>query len=257
MTGEAELPPLTDGQLHGDELTVGGIGVESGKEVGDEDKWYGKPKEEAPSIDIEKADSERPEAGEGNHKDKPNNVGENDHDTKDTAKDVKANEQTTIFMPVTNNGTEPLTHLKVMDKTIEGKSSLKDLTFTYKGKALKVNKDGELTLDGKLLVLQPKETIEIKGTLDPLAAGELHGDNVTVDGVGVHSGKKVGDDDKWYGKVTPKTSTPESPKTPKGILPHTGEEKAIWSLVGLGMLLTALAVWQRDKLKAMFNKIKR
>lgn len=138
------------------------------------------------------------------HKDKDNNVGENDHDTKDTAKLLKENEKTTLFMPVTNNGTEALTHIKVVDKTIEGKSSVKDLTFTYKGKALKVNKDGELTLDGKLLVLQPKESIEVKGNLDPLASGELHGDKVSVEAVGVNSGKKVGDDDQWYGKVKPR-----------------------------------------------------
>lgn len=253
VTGEAELPALTDGKLHGDEVTVEGVGVESGKEVGDSDKWYGKPKEEVPSIDIEKADAKRPEAGEGNHKDKDNNVGENDHDTKDTAKLLKEKEKTTLFMPVTNNGTEALTHIKVVDKTIEGKSSVKDLTFTYKGKALKVNKDGELTLDGKLLVLQPKESIEVKGILDPLASGELHGDKVSVEAVGVNSGKKVGDADNWYGKVKANTLVEKA----KDVLPKTGEEKALWSFAGLGVLLATLALWQRDKLKAVFNKIKK
>lgn len=253
VTGEAELPALTDGQLHGDELTVEGVGVESGKEVGDSDKWYGKPQEEVPSIDIEKADAKRPEAGNGNHSDKDNNVGENDHDTKDTAKLLKENEKTTIFMPVTNKGTEALTHIKVVDKTIEGKSSVKDLTFTYKGKVLKVNKDGELTFDGKLLVLQPKETVEVKGNLDPLASGELHGDKVSVEAVGVNSGKKVGDADNWYGKVKANTLIEKV----KDVLPKTGEEKALWSLAGLGMLLITLVMWQRDKLKAVFNKIKK
>lgn len=258
VTGEGTLPELSDGKLHGDQVSVDGVGVDSGKEVGDDDKWYGKPPKEEPSIDIEKADSKAPEAGNGNHTDKPNNIGENDHDTADTAKGLSENEKTDIFFTTTNNGTEPLTHLKVVDKTIAGHVDVKNIAWTYKGKPLKVNKDGELTTeDGKLLVLNPGETIEGKGQLDGLPSDELHGDDVSVEGVGVHSGKKVGDDDKWYGKVTPKTPTPESPKTPKGILPHTGEEKAIWSLVGLGMLLTALAVWQRDKLKAMFNKIKR
>lgn len=232
VTGEAELPALTDGQLHGDELTVEGIGVESGQKVGDSDKWYGKPKEEVPSIDIEKADAKRPEAGEGNHKDKPNNAGENDHDTKDTAKLLKENEKTTLFMPVTNNGTEALTHIKVVDKTIEGKSNLKGLTFTYKGKALKVSKDGELTLDGKPLVLQSKESIEVKGSLDPLASGELHGDKVYVEAVGVNSGKKVGDADNWYGKVKAKE------KTLLKRLAHTGATlgQEGWRFVGLAML---------------------
>ncbi|WP_285151956.1 MSCRAMM family protein [Lactococcus petauri] len=254
VTGEGTLPELTDGKLHGDEVTVGGIGVDSGKEVGDSDKWYGKPKEEAPSIDIEKADTKAPEAGEGNHKDKPNNAGENDHDTEDTAKELEENKVTEIFFTTTNNGTEPLTHLKIVDKTIAGKVDVKDIKWTYKGKILKVNKDGELTTeDGKLLVLNPGETIEGKGTLEGLAAGDIHGDNVSVDGVGVHSGKKVGDDDNWYGKVKPKTLIEKT----KVILPKTGEEKTLWSLAGLGMLLAALAVWQRDKLKAMLNKIKR
>ena len=244
VTGEAELPALTDGKLHGDEVTVEGVGVDSGKEVGDSDKWYGKPKEEVPSIDIEKADAKRPEAGEGNHKDKDNNVGENDHDTKDTAKLLKENEKTTLFMPVTNNGTEALTHIKVVDKTIEGKSSVKALTFTYKGKALKVNKDGELTLDGKLLVLQPKESIEVKGILDPLASGELHGDKVSVEAVGVNSGKKVGDDDSWYGKVK------------AGLLPHTGEQTGRFLLAGVALIFFACVATQWDKIKALFHKEK-
>jgi hypothetical protein len=254
VTGEGTLPELSDGKLHGDEVSVSGVGVESGKEVGDEDKWYGKPKKEAPSIDIEKADSKAPEAGEGNHKDKPNNAGANDHDTDDTAKELEENKVTEIFFKTTNNGTEPLTHLKIVDKTIAGKVNVKNIKLTYKEKPLKVNKDGELTTeDGKLLVLNPGETIEGKGTLEGLAAGDVHGDNVTVEGSGVHSGKKVGDDDNWYGKVKPKTLIEKT----KDILPSTGEEKTLWSLAGLGMLLVALAVWQRDKLKAMFNKIKR
>lgn len=251
VTGEAELPPLTDGQLHGDELTVGGIGVESGKEVGDSDKWYGKPKEEAPSIDIEKADTKMPESGEGNHKDKPNNAGENDHDTEDTAKELEENKTTDILMKGKNNGTEPLSHIKVVDKTIAGQVDVKNIKWTYKGKPLKVNKDGELTTeDGKLLILNPGETIEGKGTLEGLAAGEVHGDKVSIEGEGTRSGKKVGDDDNWYGKVKPKTLIEKS----KDVLPKTGEEKALWSFAGLGMLLVALAVWQREKIKSLFNK---
>ncbi|GAB7391168.1 MSCRAMM family protein [Lactococcus garvieae] len=227
VTGEGTLPELSDGKLHGDEVSVSGVGVESGKEVGDEDKWYGKPKEEAPSIDIEKADTKMPESGEGNHKDKPNNAGENDHDTEDTAKELEENKATEIFFKTTNNGTEPLTHLKIVDKTIAGKVNVKNIKLTYKEKPLKVNKDGELTTeDGKLLVLNPGETIEGKGTLEGLAAGDVHGDNVTVEGVGVHSGKKVGDDDNWYGKVKPK-ETPQTPEQPKNntfniSLPKTG-----------------------------------
>ncbi|WP_285142036.1 VaFE repeat-containing surface-anchored protein [Lactococcus petauri] len=53
---------------------------------------------------------------------------------------------------------------------------------------------------------------------------------------------------------TPKKETPKTPDTPKSILPSTGEEKALWSLAGLGMLLLGLAVWQREKIKGLFNK---
>ena len=53
---------------------------------------------------------------------------------------------------------------------------------------------------------------------------------------------------------TPKKETPKTPDTPKSILPSTGEEKALWSIAGLGMLLLGLAVWQREKIKGLFNK---
>ena len=150
-----------------------------------------------------------------------------------------------------NNGTEPLSHIKVVDKTIAGQVDVKNIKWTYKGKPLKVNKDGELTTeDGKLLILNPGETIEGKGTLEGLAAGEVHGDKVSIEGEGTRSGKKVGDDDNWYGKVKPKTLIEKS----KDVLPKTGEEKALWSFAGLGMLLVALAVWQREKIKSLFNK---
>ncbi len=53
---------------------------------------------------------------------------------------------------------------------------------------------------------------------------------------------------------TPKKETPKTPDTPKSILPSTGEEKALWSIAGLGMLLLGLAVWQGEKIKGLFNK---
>ncbi|QSR03130.1 cell wall anchor protein (plasmid) [Lactococcus sp. LG1074] len=250
VTGEGTLPELSDGKLHGDEASVSGVGVESGKEVGDEDKWYGKPKEEIPSIDIEKADSKAPEAGEGNHKDKPNNAGENDHDTEDTAKELEENKATEIFFKTTNNGTEPLTHLKIVDKTIAGKTNVKNIKLIYKEKPLKVNKDGELTTeDGKLLVLNPGETIEGKGTLEGLAAGDVHGDNVTVDGIGVHSGKKVGDEDEWHGKVSDKKPTTNIIVK---ALADTGAAlgQHIWGLVIAGLaLITGISTFIISKRK--------
>lgn len=53
---------------------------------------------------------------------------------------------------------------------------------------------------------------------------------------------------------TPKKETPKTPDTPKSILPSTGEEKAVWSLVGIGAILVALAVTRRDKITDLFKK---
>ncbi|QQC74085.1 VaFE repeat-containing surface-anchored protein [Lactococcus garvieae] len=65
------------------------------------------------------------------------------------------------------------------------------------------------------------------------------------------------DEKETFSVVVPKTPTPETPKTPKSVLPHTGEEKALWSLAGVGILLVALAVAQREKIKAFFSKDKK
>ena len=212
-----------------------------------------------PSIDIEKANDKTPDAGNGNHSDKDNNVGVNDHDTEDTYFEVKENAKTKIFFRGTNNGNEPLTHVKVVDKTTNGKIDVKGITYTYNGKKLTINKDGEFELDGKLLVLNPKESIIGSGELGALPSGELHGDKATITGVGVYSKKPVGDDDKWYGKVvkvTPKTSTTPSsatPATPKGVLPTTGSDTGdAIAYGGMVVLLGAIggAVYYMKKKKS-------
>lgn len=194
-----------------------------------------------PSIDVEKANAKVPDAGNGNHTDKDNNVGVNDHDTEDTYFEVKPNAETKIFFRGTNNGTEPLTHIKVVDKTTNGSVNIKGMTFTYNDKKLSVNKDGEFKLDGKLLVLQPKESVIGSGTIDALPEGELHGDKVTIDGIGVYSKKHVSDDDKWYGKVD------EKPKSivekVAGSLPTTGEGKAALGISIFGVALLGLAAY--------------
>ena len=197
-----------------------------------------------PSIDIEKANDKVPDAGNGNHTDKDNNIGVNDHDTEDTYFEVKENAKTKIFFRGTNNGTEPLTHVKVVDKTTNGKVDVKGITYTYNGKKLTINKDGEFELDGKLLVLNPKESIIGSGELGALPSGELHGDKAIITGIGVYSKKPVGDDDKWYGKVvkvTPKISTTPSSATPKGSLPTTGSETGDMIMYG-GALAVLVAL---------------
>jgi hypothetical protein len=255
VTGEGTLPVLSEGKLHGDEATVSGIGVESGKEVEDADRWYGRPQAVEPSIDIEKADSKQPIAGDGNHEDKPNNVGVHDHDTEETVKELLAKDKTTLFFTATNNGTEALTHVKVEDKTIAGHVDMKNIVWTYKGNALKVNKEGALvTQDDKLLELQPKESIQGKGQLESLPPGELHGNEVSIEARGTHSGKEVGDEDKWYGKVPKEKLEASKPNKP---LPLTGEEKAAYGvLAGLGFLLMVLVAVNREKSKLFLLKSK-
>ena len=194
-----------------------------------------------PSIDVEKANAKVPDAGNGNHTDKDNNVGVNDHDTEDTYFEVKPKAETKIFFRGTNNGTEPLTHIKVVDKTTNGSVNIKGMTFTYNDKKLTVNKDGEFELDGKLLVLQPKESVIGSGTLDALPNGELHGDKVTIDGIGIYSKKHVSDDDKWYGKVDEKPKTIVEKVT--GSLPTTGEGKAALGITIFGAALLGLAAY--------------
>ncbi|WP_255217715.1 SpaA isopeptide-forming pilin-related protein [Lactococcus lactis] len=205
-----------------------------------------------PSIDIEKANDKVPDAGNGNHTDKDNNVGVNDHDTEDTYFEVKENAKTKIFFRGNNNGTEPLTHVKVVDKTTNGKVDVKGITYTYNGKKLTINKDGEFELDGKLLVLNPKESIIGSGELGALPSGELHGDKATITGIGVYSKKPVGDDDKWYGKVVKVTPT-STPTTPKGVLPTTGSDTGdAIAYVGMAVLLSAIggAVYYMKKKKS-------
>ncbi|MCT0017684.1 cell wall anchor protein [Lactococcus lactis subsp. lactis] len=203
---------------------------------------------EVPSIDIEKSNDTVPKAGDGNDKDKDNNV-ENDHDTEDTALIVEKNKVTAIKGTITNNGTDALTKIKFEDKLLNGSISVKDLTWTYKGKKLSTDKDGYFTLDGKLLVLQPKEQIfETSGTLAALPDNELHGDQFGVSAVGVKSGKTVQDHDKFYAKTKEETPTP-TPATTNPVkkianiyLPTTGDSKSIFTALGAWLVTIATVV---------------
>ena len=70
---------------------------------------------------------------------------------------------------------------------------------------------------------------------------------MSVDSVGVHSGKKVGDDDNWYGKVKPK----ENPVVKK--LADTGAAlgQHVWGLLIAFLALisgtTAFIIQKRKK----------
>lgn len=67
----------------------------------------------------------------------------------------------------------------------------------------------------------------------------------------IHHHDKNDESETFTVKATTPTPTPEQPKS---ILPSTGEEKALWSLAGLSMVLLGLTIWQRDKIKGFFNK---
>lgn len=205
------------------------------------------------SIDTEKANDKMPKAGEGNYQDKDNNAGVNDHDTEDTYYNVKADTKTKIASENTNNGNEPLDHIKFVDKTLSGNINVKDFTYTYKGKTLTMDKDDYLLLDNEMLILQPKESVEVWGTLPELPAGELHGDLVTITGVGIYSKKKVGDNDKWYGKVEEKPTSIVEKVT--GSLPTTGEGKAALVISIFGAALLGFAAnLKRNWIVSTFRK---
>ena len=239
---ELNTPEFDTSLLQGKKITMlETVTDKNNQEVVKEDNWKNNPTQTVtvgkvtPSIDIEKANGKVPDAGNGNHTDKDNNVGVNDHDTEATYFEVKPEAKTKIFFRGTNTGTEPLTHIKVVDKTIKGSVNIENMSFTFNNKKLTVNKAGKFELDGKLLVLQPKETIIGSGMLGSLPNGELHGDKVTIDGIGVYSKKHVSDDDKWYGKV----ETPLQ-KIASVYLPKTGDTKSILSALGAWLITLAL-----------------
>ena len=206
---------------------------------------------EKPSIDIEKSSETIPQAGQGNNTDKDDNLGKGDADTKATAVKLDDKAQTINFR-VTNNGSETLTHIKVTDKTIEGNKDVKDIKWTYQGKALTINKDGEFELDGKLLELPVDAYIEATGTLDKLANGETHADEATVSAKGAISGKDVGDHDKWYGE---KPKIPDTPTPAKPSLPMTGEAKAtIAGLIGAA-IVSVIGFLKRNAIAKAFGAI--
>ncbi|GHU35655.1 hypothetical protein FACS1894192_00700 [Bacilli bacterium] len=201
---------------------------------------------ETPSIDVEKSSEKIPQAGQGNNLDEPNNIGLGDADTKETA--IKLDDKAkTVYFRSTNNGTEPLVDIEPSDKTIIGNKLVKDIKYTYQGKALTLNKNGILELDGKVFELPVDGYIEATGTLEKLADGETHADEITVKAKGKYSGKTVSDKDKWYGvkEKTPETPLPKTDK-PKATLPMTGEQATQLAVI-IGSLIVAVIAFIKHK----------
>jgi Glucose dehydrogenase len=123
--------------------------------------------------------------------------------------------------------------------------------------------------------ISPKGAFQFYDVTDPIAFYNTYvktGTNITIEtpmevnkdfsGTVTNSAYQIDFGNGYYSNTVknevPKapTPTPETPKTPKSVLPHTGEEKTLWSLAGVGILLVALAVAQRDKLKVLVAKLK-
>jgi LPXTG-motif cell wall-anchored protein len=262
VTGSATLPAVPLDSLHGDLVSVTGIGVLSGLPVGDNDKWYGHPKTPKPSIDIEKANSALPNAGNGNNTDTSDNVGTNDHDTPGTLYVENADGSVSIFFRITNNGEEPLTKIVVKDVQIAGNDNVQGIVYTYNGQVLTQNAAGELTVaDGSLLVLPVGAYIVGEGTLPSMPANVLEGDQATVTAVGAISGLPVGDTDKWYGeRIVPAKPTPAPTPAPakpvkvvhhhsKHELPETGDGNDVAFFYGGAFALAAAGMMYGIKRK--------
>lgn len=231
ITATGTLPPIPQGELHGDVATATGTGTVTGKSASGSDSWYGKTLEVDPpplppilhaSIDIEKASGAMPSTGAGNNDDPDDNAGPTDADTPDTAVNVPAGEPTQIYYRITNTGNEPLTDVKVSDKTTNGTTDIGNITYQdSSGNLLTIGTDGYLQgADGTLLTLAPGDYITASGTLPPLPPGELHANLATVSGTGTLSGQTVSDADKWHG------TTPASPaidiEKASGLMPNAG-----------------------------------
>ncbi|USI64624.1 VaFE repeat-containing surface-anchored protein [Lactococcus petauri] len=196
-----------------------------------------------------------------------------------TVKEVAKDDKGTVVVEENNYKDKPSQsvkvdkadgHTEVQDKEISATTTTVTDKFFYEGL---VKGDTYTVKISQAYDHDLKKVIDVDGSLT-FKATDTKG---TVDvPVKVDAKKYAGHkitfyEDAWHGK-TPKgtpiishhdkddekeTFSVVVPKTPKSILPHTGEEKAFWSLAGVGILLIALAVAQREKIKAIFSKDKK
>jgi hypothetical protein len=164
ITFTGVLPGGDGDSLHGDSVTVTGVGVSTGDKVHDHDDWWARTSgTPAPAIDIEKSDSVDVRAGVGGYQDADNNGGAiDDHDTEATLKTVKAGDTSTIYFRATNTGNVNLVDITVADTTTVG------------------DKTVAIAWDAIPPVLAPGAFFTGRGVLEPLAAGETHSDEVEV-----------------------------------------------------------------------------
>lgn len=251
----AELTGVTEAELHTDEATVTGVGVESGKDVSDEDPYNAKV--EKPGVDIEKYDTnDGPDTLEvslpgGESK----VVAEDAHDADTVGESVnltRSDGKVELTFAVTNSGTEPLTNVVVTEDVTAGGATVNSVECTFPGRDTATA--GERLDDGSWRVTwaetfaagddeDPAElfnegdtfycTAQVTGVVDP------HTDQAAVSAVGFETGAAVGDVDSYN------ANRDELP-----MLPFTGAAGSwLWLLVGAAILggagYAGVIVWRR------------
>lgn len=156
-------------------------------------------------------------------------------------------------------------HTKVQDKEVKvGTTTVTD-KFYYEGlvagnsytvkitKAYNHDLSKEIDVDGTL-TFEAKDT---KGDVDvpvKIDSSKYAGHKITF-----YEDLYQGGKDKPFISHHDKDDVNETFKVspPEGVLPHTGEQKALWSFAGLAIIVVALVIAQRDKIKAYLSKNKK
>lgn len=153
-----------------------------------------------PSIDIEKWTDEG--EGSGPAYDEYGALVEDgyagDFDTA-PGKRLTAGKTQTIRFTVSNDGPEALRDIVVSDALDAGTGEITGLVCTFPDTASESPVTGTQWA-GPFL---PGTQFECEGTLPGLKAGVTHADTASVTGVGVLSGREVGDEDQWNGETAP------------------------------------------------------
>ncbi|MER5889652.1 SpaA isopeptide-forming pilin-related protein [Streptomyces sp. NPDC001941] len=139
-------------------------------------------------------------------KDEATNSDANTEDTKVVLPDTK---EKTLYMDITNNGTEPLVKVEVGDIVTKGDAKIKDLKCNWPDGTSSSDPTGAKVRWDNTFATPPDKpksrfavgaTYKCTATLYNLKPGVLHGDNSRVDGEGEFSGKAVKDEDPWHGE---------------------------------------------------------
>jgi hypothetical protein len=199
------VPGMAVGGVHSDTADVTGIGVESGREVDDEDP-FNVTTPESPSVVIVKGDA--------------------DGNAADAAEDAVTLDDgsAALEFTITNDGDEPLVDVVVSDRVVEG-GRVSGLSCTFPDGSVGTTWAGPFAVG---------DSFDCTAELSGVAVGGDHHDVATVSGTGVASGTTVTDDDPYFAR------RPLS----GGGLAITGSDSAV-ALGGLagGLMLVGAAVY--------------